>query len=57
MLREPEQLRRRPEKPLLFSPFGLGILDLAVAEYVRRRAAESGLGIDIDDFSPTPAVR
>jgi hypothetical protein len=57
VLREPEQLRRRPEKPLLFSPFGLGVLDRAVGGYVRRRAAESGPGIDIDDFSPTPAVR
>ncbi|MEU6815474.1 2,3-diaminopropionate biosynthesis protein SbnB [Streptomyces sp. NPDC046860] len=57
VLCDPAKLRRRPERPLLFSPFGLGILDLAVAEYVRRRAAESGLGIAIDDFSLAPAIR
>ena len=36
----------------VFSPFGLGVLDLAVADLVRRRAIERGIGTTIDDFLP-----
>ncbi|GAA4671128.1 2,3-diaminopropionate biosynthesis protein SbnB [Phytohabitans rumicis] len=43
---------RRDERGLtLFSPFGLGILDLAVAELVRRRAVALGVGTAIHDFT------
>lgn len=39
----------------LFSPFGMGILDLAVAGLVRRRAAEGGgAGVRIPGFIPRP---
>ncbi|MFJ5552109.1 2,3-diaminopropionate biosynthesis protein SbnB [Streptomyces sp. NPDC093225] len=35
---------------VVYSPFGLGVLDIALAEYVRGRAEESGLGITVEDF-------
>ncbi|MBD0675392.1 2,3-diaminopropionate biosynthesis protein SbnB [Streptomyces sp. CBMA156] len=41
---------RDPEALTVFSPFGLGVLDLAVADLVRRRAREQGLGTDVPDF-------
>lgn len=37
-------------KAVVYSPFGLGVLDLALAYYVRRRAVEKGLGIVVKDF-------
>lgn len=39
----------------VFSPFGLGILDLAVAHWVARRAAQRGTGVRVPLFAP-PAV-
>ncbi|MFD2762591.1 2,3-diaminopropionate biosynthesis protein SbnB [Micromonospora eburnea] len=36
----------------VFSPFGLGCLDLAVADLVRREAVARGLGTRLDDFLP-----
>lgn len=36
----------------IFSPFGLGVLDIAVADFVYKRAAENGLGTLIDSFLP-----
>jgi N-[(2S)-2-amino-2-carboxyethyl]-L-glutamate dehydrogenase len=39
----------------VFSPFGLGILDLAVAEVVRALAEESGAGAFIESFLPAAA--
>ncbi|MET8150674.1 2,3-diaminopropionate biosynthesis protein SbnB [Actinoplanes sp. NPDC049668] len=42
---------RRDETGLtVFSPFGLGILDLAVARLARRRAAALGVGTEFTDF-------
>jgi ornithine cyclodeaminase len=36
----------------VFSPFGLGCLDLAVADLVRRTAAARGLGTSLESFLP-----
>ncbi|MFI0739148.1 2,3-diaminopropionate biosynthesis protein SbnB [Streptomyces sp. NPDC021100] len=41
---------RDPERVTVFSPFGLGILDMALAEYVRAQAAERGLGVQVEGF-------
>ncbi|MFE7646537.1 2,3-diaminopropionate biosynthesis protein SbnB [Streptomyces phaeoluteigriseus] len=47
---------RRPEdRVTVFSPFGLGTLDLALADLVRRRAESLGLGTRVPDFLPPPA--
>jgi ornithine cyclodeaminase len=44
---------RRAEKALtIFSPFGLGMLDLAVAALVRQRAQALQIGQDLADFLP-----
>ncbi|MBB5935018.1 2,3-diaminopropionate biosynthesis protein SbnB [Streptomyces zagrosensis] len=39
-----------PDKPTVFSPFGLGILDLAVGHHVLHEAKRQGSAIDIPDF-------
>lgn len=46
--------RRDPARPVVFSPFGLGVLDLALARLARDRAREEGLGLSVDDFLPGP---
>jgi 2,3-diaminopropionate biosynthesis protein SbnB len=38
------------DRPVIFSPFGLGVLDLAVGFRVYRSAVESGMAIGFDDF-------
>lgn len=38
------------DKPVIFSPFGLGVLDLAVGTFVYRTAVESGEAVEISDF-------
>lgn len=42
--------RRDDESIVVFSPFGLGILDVAVGAFVSRRALDQRKGIDIDSF-------
>jgi 2,3-diaminopropionate biosynthesis protein SbnB len=49
--------RRDADGTVVFSPFGLGILDLAVAKFVRDFVAERGLGTRIDSFLPEPWLR
>jgi N-[(2S)-2-amino-2-carboxyethyl]-L-glutamate dehydrogenase len=44
--------RKDKESIAVFSPFGLGVLDVAVANFVYRRAIENGRGIVIDSFFP-----
>lgn len=40
-------------KPIVFSPFGLGVLDLAVSKHAYDFALERGLGTSIGQFLPT----
>jgi ornithine cyclodeaminase len=44
------ELKRATDRATIFSPFGLGILDLAVGRWVYERAVAEGLGIDVPDF-------
>ncbi|MFT2017054.1 2,3-diaminopropionate biosynthesis protein SbnB [Streptomyces sp. 796.1] len=39
-----------PAKPTVFSPFGLGILDLAVGHHVLHEARRQGSAVEIPDF-------
>lgn len=39
-----------PERATVFSPFGLGVLDLAVGHDLYRRAREEGLLVELPDF-------
>lgn len=39
-----------PERPTIFSPFGLGVLDLAVGHYVHQAALQDGGAIGIPGF-------
>lgn len=47
-----KQPRRIGKKPVMFSPFGLGVLDLALGKYVIKKADEKGMGTVIDNFLP-----
>ncbi|GAA3032612.1 2,3-diaminopropionate biosynthesis protein SbnB [Kitasatospora albolonga] len=38
------------DKPVVFSPFGLGVLDLAVGRFVHQEAQRSGQAVEIADF-------
>jgi ornithine cyclodeaminase len=44
--------RRDEGSVAVFSPFGLGVLDVAVGEFVYRRAIREGKGKQIDSFFP-----
>ncbi|WP_221357797.1 2,3-diaminopropionate biosynthesis protein SbnB [Streptomyces beigongshangae] len=46
---------RAEDRVTVFSPFGLGILDLTLAGLVRRRAESLALGTRVPDFLPAPA--
>jgi ornithine cyclodeaminase len=52
ILAEPGRYRRDPQRVTVFSPFGLGILDIALADFVRLEARSRGLGTHLDDFLP-----
>jgi 2,3-diaminopropionate biosynthesis protein SbnB len=47
-----EKHERDPRRVTLFSPFGLGVLDLAVADLALRTARRRGLGVEMADFLP-----
>jgi len=44
--------KRDTKSITVFSPFGLGVLDLAVAEFVYKRAVKEGKGTLIESFLP-----
>jgi N-[(2S)-2-amino-2-carboxyethyl]-L-glutamate dehydrogenase len=46
--------RRDAESIVVFSPFGLGVLDLAVADFVRKLGLAQGKGTMIGSFLPQP---
>jgi ornithine cyclodeaminase len=46
--------RRDPETIVVFSPFGLGVLDIALADLVRDLGLEQGKGTMIGSFLPEP---
>ncbi len=51
LVRGAATLRRDdPAKPVVYSPFGLGVLDIALAEHVRTTAQARGLGVTVDGF-------
>ncbi|OLE20273.1 MAG: 2,3-diaminopropionate biosynthesis protein SbnB [Catenulispora sp. 13_1_20CM_3_70_7] len=50
VVRDPEAFRRDPGRTLIYSPFGLGILDLALAAHLVRQARAKGLGVHVEDF-------
>jgi len=46
------KLPKRDERKLIFTPFGLGVLDLAVADLVQNTLAENGGGTLVKSFLP-----
>jgi N-[(2S)-2-amino-2-carboxyethyl]-L-glutamate dehydrogenase len=50
VLRDPAAFTRDPERVLVYSPFGLGVLDIALADLVRNLALAAGIGVPVDDF-------
>ena len=54
VLMESAPPRRNEEDIVVFSPFGLGILDLAVGSLVRRLCAEHDRGMVLTSFFPEP---
>lgn len=49
--------RLHPTDTVVFSPFGLGVLDIAVADLVRRRAIATGKGTVVPDFVAPPMLQ
>ncbi|MFK0295375.1 2,3-diaminopropionate biosynthesis protein SbnB [Streptomyces sp. NPDC090442] len=52
LLRGTAPFHRDPRRTAVFSPFGLGVLDLALARWVRDRARADGLGTRVEGFLP-----
>jgi N-[(2S)-2-amino-2-carboxyethyl]-L-glutamate dehydrogenase len=49
--------RRDDRSIVVFSPFGLGILDLAISKFVRDLGLEQGLGMVVSSFLPQPCAK
>ncbi|MFP1811592.1 2,3-diaminopropionate biosynthesis protein SbnB [Lonsdalea quercina] len=48
-----KKIKIKNDKPIIFSPFGLGILDLAVGYFLYQKATKDGKSYLIDNFFPT----
>ncbi|MFD7914865.1 2,3-diaminopropionate biosynthesis protein SbnB [Streptomyces sp. NPDC059752] len=48
--------RRDPARTAVFSPFGLGVLDIALARWVHEECERRELGVRVDDFLPVPGA-
>lgn len=46
------QQKRVPGKPVMFSPFGLGVLDIALGKYILDQSEAKNFGVIIEDFLP-----
>lgn len=46
------ELERAHDKPAIFSPFGLGVLDIALGNWVHGKLAARGGGFEVPDFFP-----
>ncbi|OKK14728.1 ornithine cyclodeaminase [Streptomyces sp. CB00455] len=57
ILRDPGSFHRDPARTVVYSPFGLGALDIALAARVRDEAAAKGLGVELDGFLPGETSR
>ena len=49
-----QRFERSGDTPIIFSPFGLGILDLAVGQWLVQRARQTGAGETFGGFYPAP---
>jgi len=56
LLRGRQSLRRGPGETVIFSPFGLGILDIALASLVRDEVSQQGGGVRVANFLPAAPV-
>ncbi len=59
LIEDHHRTSRKADTVTVFSPFGLGVLDIALADHVRRAAESSGTGAHFADFlpgQPDPAV-
>ncbi|MEU0092568.1 2,3-diaminopropionate biosynthesis protein SbnB [Kribbella sp. NPDC006257] len=57
LLRGTAKLDRTPGELVVYSPFGLGVLDMALAGYVRTEAERRGLGATFETFiSNEPSI-
>lgn len=54
ILLEQKPARRSASETVVYSPFGLGVLDMALASLVMELAREKGVGQQITDFLPAP---
>lgn len=46
--------REKDDDMAIFSPFGLGVLDIAVGSFVLERASKENVGMALDSFLPEP---
>lgn len=50
VVRQPDTFHRDPDRTLIYSPFGLGILDIALASWIVGRARARSAGVEVGGF-------